>query len=119
MNEEKSVSVTLPWVKDLTANHSKWRGRYTVKHVRNWQEFLAFSLRSALSGAVVTPPVTVRVDSKEPHLVDLDNRMKIVFDAVKWGAGVDDKHFVAERGSYEYAPAERAEITVTVSWGKE
>ncbi len=111
-----SVSVTLPWVKDLTANHSKWHGRYTVKHVRDWMGALTLYMRNALGQATMIPPITVRVDSKEPRLVDLDNRMKIVWDAVKRGTGIDDKHFVAERGSYAYAPAERAEITVTVSW---
>ncbi len=113
-----SVSVTLPWVKDLTANHSKWHGRYTVKHVRNWMVVLTVQLAMAFDALGIAPiaPLTVRVDSKEPRLVDLDNRMKIVWDAVKRGTGIDDKHFVAERGSYAYAPAERAEITVTVSW---
>ncbi len=117
-----SVSVTLPWVKDLTANHSKWQGRRTKKHVWDWQMALTLQLAAALEAAqpgwMMTPPVTVRVDSKEPRLVDQDNRAKIVWDAVKKATGIDDKHFVAERGSFEYAPAERAEITVTVKWGK-
>ncbi len=109
----------------MTANHSKWHGRFTVKHVRDWMGALALDLAAVLefeielSAGAMTPPIIVRVDSKEPRLVDLDNRMKIVFDAVKRGTGIDDKHFVAERGSYEYAPAERAEITVTVKWGSE
>ncbi len=115
-----SVSVVLPYCHDLTSNHAYMnigRGRRKLKpHVENWRVYCRMQIQQALWGYQPVPPLAIRIDWQGWNRPDEDGKCKVIWDAIQMATGIDDKHFVAEPGSWQRVKADKAVITVTISW---
>ena len=115
-----SISVALPYCHDLTSNHAYMnigRGKRVLKpHVAAWRMYCRSMVQQALAGQTPVPPLTVRIDWQGWNRPDEDGKCKVVWDAIQMATGIDDKHFVAEPGTWQRVKADKAVITVTISW---
>lgn len=103
-NPERAITVTMEWIPSLTVNHRYWhaRGRVILKPaVKAWMDALAWEIknqrvdaRGVLTEYAPDQNFNIAVDY---YLMaqggDADNYLKSIWDGVKLGLGVDDKHF--------------------------
>jgi hypothetical protein len=112
-----SITVTMPYIADLTANHAyinTRHGRVLKPVVKTWRQALACEIRAM--SLDLTSPLSIRIDWQGPMEPDQDNRCKIVWDAIQMAAGINDRHFIAVPGGYERVNAREANITITIEW---
>lgn len=116
-----SITVRMPYIPDLTANHCHGVGKngrpYLKTVVKTWRLALACEIRQALGYSSFSGPLVIRIDWEGPQEPDQDGRCKSVWDAVQQATGINDREYICEAGGYTRVPAHRAEITITIRWG--
>jgi len=114
---DNTIIITMEYLgKCLSVNHYKYKGRYTDRRTKRWQDDLTFIIGATVGDRKFTPPVSVRVDGvfkDKRSTPDMDNLLKVINDAVKRGIGIDDKYFTNETG--EPFIGGEPELTITIS----
>lgn len=119
---ELAVGMDYPG-KRISVNHCYRHAggkKYLHREARAWRRELARGMElmayaAGLRGVPLARPIVVRIDARytdAAHATDVDNLMKLAWDAVKVALGVDDRHFQPERGTVEYGAAIPS-VTVT------
>lgn len=123
----KPLKVSAPWEKNLTANHRYGKNRagrtFLRKSVKVWMEGLKYDIRNARTENGIldeyAPDQRFKI-SIDYYLLrrggDADNYNKTIWDAIKMGLDVDDRHFVPGESNVirvKHRHEQRFDITIT------
>ncbi|HZQ11015.1 MAG TPA: RusA family crossover junction endodeoxyribonuclease [Anaerolineae bacterium] len=117
------IRVTMEWQPNLTVNHRYWYSRYgrpvLKATVRVWMEALAWEVRAAMGLRRFEPTqqFQIKVDFYVPTSArgDQDAYWKSLFDGIKLGLDVDDKHFTPVNGKFIAVPKFQARFEIEIT----
>lgn len=114
-----SVTVTMPYMASLTANHAYMNtrhGRILKPMVKIWRGMCAVMVKNELYRKPIAPPLRIRIDWQGPSEPDQDGRCKIIFDAIQIATGINDRNYIIMPGGFERKKSSEAEINITIEW---
>ena len=95
--KEGSLTVEMAYIPTLSVNRYKTARGITRFEVKKWMSELSW-ITGLTTERGIKPPIKVTVSGvfKDKRHPDMDNLLKVICDAVKFGLGIDDKDYTHE-----------------------
>jgi Holliday junction resolvase RusA-like endonuclease len=114
--QKRQIRIKQAYIKNLSVNHYKIKGRYTLPEVKAWKNDLVQEIM--LCGVKDwQPPLRIEIEGFFKDLrstPDIHNLTKIIADCVQKATGLNDRYYETETKVPQYVKGQEPYLIITI-----